>query len=533
MPKLTIDGKEIEVEAGATVFTAAERLGVSIPHFCYHPKLSIAGNCRMCMVQIAGQPKPAISCATQAQEGMVVDTTGAEIREVRRRVLEFILINHPIDCPICDQAGECKLQEYYMSAGLHESRMPLADKVHKSKRVVFGEHVVYDAERCILCTRCVRFMSEVASSPELDVFGRGDHSYIDVADGGQLKSKYSANINDICPVGALTSRDFRFKCRVWYLKQTPTICPGCSQGCNVDLHHHQSVAYRYLPRENEAVNQCWMCDDGRMTYKSINAESRILLPMVKHTGRLEPVEWDDAIKFLLRELGRLFESDVAMRDIAGVASPHATLEESAYFAKFIRTVLGSEHLVAPPLTWQDGYADEFLIRADKTPNRKSLDLLGIAGTHDEAILTKLVRDTDDGKIKGWFLLDQSWMERFPDREMLTRALKQVALLVIIDSNMAPWTEMGQLVLPKVSFAEMDGVFINEHHRAQRIRMSFPPLGEAKSAWQIVAMIAKAMGKDGNFRATTAEDIVAELVSQERTCSGLSYEKIGLLGQPLA
>ena len=235
MPNLTIDGKQIEVPAGTTIIQAADKLGIDIPRYCYHPALPVSGNCRICMVEVEKQPKLQIACYTPVADGMVVKTNSPKVLEARKAVLEFLLVNHPVDCPVCDQAGECKLQDYYMEHGQYDSR--LSDvKVKKEKKAFpIGPTVMLDQERCILCTRCVRFADNITKTSEFGVFNRGDHSQLDVYPGKQLDNNYSGNVVDICPVGALTDTDFRFKCRVWYLAKTKSVCPGCSMGCNITV----------------------------------------------------------------------------------------------------------------------------------------------------------------------------------------------------------------------------------------------------------------------------------------------------------
>ncbi|HEX2441295.1 MAG TPA: 2Fe-2S iron-sulfur cluster-binding protein, partial [Methylomirabilota bacterium] len=267
MPKVTIDGKEIEVPAGTNLIEAARQLGIEVPHYCYHPGLSIAGQCRLCMVDIEKTPRPTIACNTQATDGMVVHTDTERVKQSRRSMMEFHLVNHPLDCPVCDQAGECWLQIYYMKHGLYDPRMT-DEKVHKPKAVPLGPHVMLDAERCILCSRCVRFCDEVTGTGELGIFHRGDHSEIGLFPGRDLTNNYSANVVDICPVGALTDRDFRFQVRVWYLDTAKSICTGCARGCNIDVHVNRRrpphaegrrVA-RLKPRYNADVNAWWLCD---------------------------------------------------------------------------------------------------------------------------------------------------------------------------------------------------------------------------------------------------------------------------------
>src|SRR3989442_307335 len=276
MPTLEIDGQRIEVPEGLTVIQAAERLGIEIPHYCWHPGLSIAGNCRMCLVEVEKSPKLQIACNTRVADGMVVHTTSEKTKAAQRAVLEFLLVNHPIDCPVCDQAGECKLQEYYMDYDRQRSRIPLPEKVHKKKAKPIGPLVILYQERCILCSRCVRFVDEVTHTSELAFYQRGDHVDLDLAPGKVLDNPYSANVVDICPVGALTNRDFRFRARVWYLERSESVCGACANGCNMEIYQREGTIYRFQPRENDAVNQYWMCDAGRMSYRALQAEGRLL-----------------------------------------------------------------------------------------------------------------------------------------------------------------------------------------------------------------------------------------------------------------
>lgn len=262
--KVTIDGRTLDVAAGKTIIQAAHEAGIVVPYYCYHPGLVPDGNCRICLVEVEKAPKLMVACKTPVAEGMVVKTGGARVEEARRSVMEFLLINHPIDCPVCDQAGECKLQDYYYDYDLADSRFK-ESKNNKPKVQIFGEHVAFDGERCILCSRCVRFTRDVSETHELGIFQRGDHSVVGLAPGRTLDNPYSLNVVDICPVGALTSRDFRFRKRVWMLDETPSVCPGCSRGCATSLDHHrrEDKIYRVRPRKNMQANGYWMCDAGR------------------------------------------------------------------------------------------------------------------------------------------------------------------------------------------------------------------------------------------------------------------------------
>src|SRR5262245_46197447 len=302
MPKLTIDGREIEVSPGTNLIEAARLAGVEIPHYCYHPGLSVAGQCRLCMVDIEKAPRPTIACNTQAADGMVVLTQTDRVLETRKSIMEFHLINHPLDCPVCDQAGECYLQIYYMKHALYDPRM-VDEKVHKPKAVPLGPHVILDAERCILCSRCVRFCDEITKTGELGIFNRGDHSEIGLFPGHTLENKYSGNVVDICPVGALTDRDFRFQVRVWYLDSAPSVCPGCARGCNIDVHvnrrrpHHadgRRVA-RLKPRFNAAVNRWWLCDAGRYGFHFVDDRTRLARPRRRVGAAAQDATWDEAL----------------------------------------------------------------------------------------------------------------------------------------------------------------------------------------------------------------------------------------------
>ncbi len=275
MINLTIDGKALQTEPGRSVIEAARENGIEIPHFCWHPRLSVAGNCRMCLVEIEKMPKLAIACATQAAEGMVVHTATPRVIDAREAVMEFLLINHPLDCPICDEAGECKLQDYAYKYSTGRSRFE-EDKVHKPKRVALGPHVMLDVERCIMCSRCVRFCDEIAKKPQLTFTERGDHVVLTTFPGEQLDNPYSMNVIDICPVGALTSREFRFHARVWELSSTESICPGCARGCDINIWVRNNEILRQTPRLNMAVNNEWMCDFGRLeTMKEVGRDTRI------------------------------------------------------------------------------------------------------------------------------------------------------------------------------------------------------------------------------------------------------------------
>src|SRR5436190_2426590 len=329
MPNVTINGQTVEVPAGTNLIEAARKVGVEVPHYCYHPALSIAGQCRLCMVDVEKTPRPTIACNTLAADGMVVWTETDRVKETRKSIMEFHLINHPLDCPVCDQAGECWLQIYYMQHGLYDPRMR-DEKVHKPKAVPLGPHVMLDAERCILCSRCVRFCDEVTRTGELGIFDRGDHSEIGLFPGKELVNKYSGNVVDICPVGALTDRDFRFAVRVWYLDSAKSVCPGCARGCNIEVHvnrrrpHHNEgrrVA-RLKPRFNAEVNRWWICDAGRYGFAFVDDKTRLVTPQGRRDGALGDATWEEAIAALADALRRFAPDEIGV-----VASPKMANED--------------------------------------------------------------------------------------------------------------------------------------------------------------------------------------------------------------
>jgi NADH-quinone oxidoreductase subunit G len=315
MAKFSLNGQQVTAPDGMNLIEAAAINGVTIPHYCYHPGLTVAGNCRMCLCEIEGARGPQIACSQNVKDGLVVRTDTPAVEKMRKGVQEFLLLNHPIDCPICDQAGECRLQDYYMEYGKYENRSDVA-KIQKEKAMDIGPMVILDQERCILCTRCVRFCNEISKSDELIVSGRGDMSVIETFPGKQLDNPYSGNVVDVCPVGALTSKDFRFKMRVWFMKSVKSVCSGCSNGCNTFLDFKDDVSYRYRPRENKQVNDYWMCDGGRLSYKAFN------------DGRQEQVVARGVVSTVgtaLKEVGSLFQGARPAGAVGVVGSPFSSL----------------------------------------------------------------------------------------------------------------------------------------------------------------------------------------------------------------
>lgn len=472
MPKLTIDGKEIEVAPGTTVIEAVRQMGGDVPHFCYHPKLSISGNCRMCLVEVEKMPKPQISCNLAATEGMVVHTQSENAKKWRKNVLEFILVNHPIDCPVCDQAGECKLQNYYLSESVKGSQFD-EEKVHKPKRVPLGPQVMLDDERCIMCSRCIRFCDEITKTSELGFIQRGDHVELRPFPGKQLDNAYSMNTVDICPVGALTSEDFRFKKRVWFLKSADSICTGCANGCNIKLQSDNGIAYRYLPRENEAVNQCWLCDEGRLSYKEINSKNRVLSALRKREGAFEVLTSPQAVAEIAGALQRIGADEVLV-----VGNAQGSNENNYALKKFAEKIAPKSQLLYSKRVAEKPTADDFLRKADKNPNTRGVVHLGFGELHS-------VKAPEVVIVLGE-LAPSDYEKVFAERPELVIALA---------THQSLTTEQADYVLPVTMFAEEEGSFTNFQGRVQRFEKSIAPRSQMQPAWKWLGEISKKMGHD--------------------------------------
>ncbi|MBM4257018.1 MAG: 2Fe-2S iron-sulfur cluster binding domain-containing protein [Deltaproteobacteria bacterium] len=525
MPTIEIDGKKVTVPDGYNVIQAAEQLDIEVPHYCYHPGLSISGNCRMCLVEIEKMPKLQIACNTKVTEGMVVKTTSPKVKAAQTAVLEFILVNHPIDCPICDQAGECKLQDYYMDYGKHQSQIPLEAKVEKKKVVDIGPQVVLDQERCILCARCTRFLDEVTKTSELGLFARGDHTYIDLFPGKKLDNPYSANVVDVCPVGALTHKDFRFKARVWYLEKVESICTKCANGCNIDIYHRRGQMFRFRPRSNPDVNQYWMCDEGRLWYKEFQKESRILNPVARENGAFTPISWDHAVSRVLDRVSQVKEQHGA-KAIAGIVGAKATNEEAYLFTRLLQEQVGTTAIAG--LSWSPANAahDDFLIKADKNPNTRGLKALGLlnGGPTAEDVLNA----AEKGEVKVLLVFAADLSAAFP-QDKLDKALGN-AEVIVCDTDYSGTAEYADVLLPIGTAPETDGTYTNHAGRVQRARQAFPPPGEAKTGWEVLATLR---GKLGGTEPVSITEVFGEISQKVSSFAGLTYGKLGSQGMSLA
>lgn len=549
MSYLTIDDKQVEFKQGQTIIEAALAANIDIPHFCYHPKLSISGNCRICLVEVEKMPKLVISCSTLAAEGMVVHTKSNKTLEARNAVMEFILINHPLDCPICDEAGECKLQDYAYAHGKGESRFEEI-KVRKEKRVQLGPFIKFDGDRCISCSRCIRFSDEVAKSNQLTFVKRGDRVTITTFPGESFDNPYTLNTTDICPVGALTNQDFRFKSRVWEMSSTKSICVGCSRGCNSEIWVRNNEILRLTPRHNEDVNSYWMCDKGRLdTFKFVNADNRVDGTFQRIGSELKKVDWLEAISKAAGEL-KEFKSN----EIAFVGSAYATCEDNYALVKFakalgVNSIDFANHIVP-------GDQDDILIREDKTPNSLGAKLTGVKPGQSGLNLEGMLRSIKEGKIKALYVMEDdvaSFSEEWED------ALKKLSLLIVHSTNFNKTTSYANFVFPASTYAEKNGTFVNFDGRVQRIRPAVSTVEmdraldgmkmsrwdkfgtkfdrwmqghkyDAKPSWKILSLLAAQLNLKLKYE--MAEEVFADLARSVGEFNNLDYDIIGELGSQI-
>ncbi|HEX9887745.1 MAG TPA: molybdopterin-dependent oxidoreductase [Longimicrobiales bacterium] len=516
---LSIDGQEVTVPKGTTLLQASQALGGTVPHYCYHPGLTSPAMCRLCLVEVEGAPKLMPSCVTQAQNGQVVHTESEAALSMRRGVLEFYLVNHPLDCPICDQSGECKLQDYVHDEGRRHGRSREPKRVFG--RDDFGGDVLFYGDRCVMCTRCVRFMNEVEQDPRLTVVERGSRSIIDTFfEEGLEGTHFSGNIVDICPVGALVSKDFLYKQRAWDLKHTPSVCPGCSQGCNIDLHVRDNLVQRLKPRTNLDVNGHWMCDYGRLGYEWMNRRDRVEAPVVRVDGKHRAMGWKEALRALLDRL-----AEIGGAAVRTVASAGASMEDLGAL-EALATHLGGgpgvfRSRVAPDEVPLKGFP-RLVRRQDLAPNRKGAELLGLQRTGGDDGQGGLEDVADhDGIILvlGDELGDQE--------ESFGSAAK---LFVYLGAHPSRAASGADFVLPVTLFTEQEGTFTNHEGRVQRFWPGVDPPGAARPAWLILgALLAELTQGDTPARAEASFRLLAE---RHEAFDGLTYDDIGASGAPV-
>ncbi len=509
---LTIDGQQVTVPKGTTILHAAETIGTRVPHYCYHPGLSSPSMCRLCLVEVEKAPKLVPSCSTPVAEGQVVHTQTEKPLSMRRGVLEFYLQNHPLDCPICDQSGECKLQDYAHAEGRFHGRGREPKRVFG--RDDFGGDVLFYGDRCVMCTRCVRFMNEVEQDPRLTVVERGDRSIIDTFfEEGLEGTNFHGNIVDICPVGALLSKDFLFKQRAWDLDHTPSICPNCSQGCNVELHTRDNLVQRLTPRAKLDVNGHWMCDFGRQDYEWINQGDRLEVPLVRNEKGMRATGWKEALGGLLPGIGS--------GSVRALVSPFLANEDLGAVRALVDHMGGGEIVYrsprAPDETPLKGYP-KLVRRRDLAPNVNGAELLRMKRVGDDQAaggLDSLATHTGVILVVGDDLADQP--ETFGDR---------AALYVFMGTHPAAAASRAHYVLPITTFAEQEGTFTNHENRVQRFWPGLEAPGASRPAWLVLgALLAERTGKTPHTRPEAAFEAIPAF-------GGLTYETVGTRGAVL-
>ncbi len=482
--KFKLNGREIEAEEGRLVIDAAKDVGVEIPHYCYHPALGNPGNCRMCVVEVAGAPKPQISCRTAVREGLDVQSDSAAAKRAQASALELHLVNHPLDCPVCDQSGECGLQDYYMKIGQYQSQVR-ENKQHKDKRVEAGPHVMLDQERCILCTRCTRFVENVTKTYELGVFRRGHAERVELTPGKVLDNDYSGNVVDICPVGALTDRDFRYKVRVWYLDKTDSVCPGCSRGCAVSVHTNTKRPWhndgkrvaRLKPRYNPEINGHWMCDEGRYGFGSLDRDR--LGRVLRLAPREEELSWDAACAAIASELRG--------GAVAFVASGMLSNEDWSA----AKTLFAGAKFYFTPEPDQIGAEDALLKRKEKVPNLKAAEALGLkSGSFDE-----LAADLDAGRVRVLYVVERD-LGRIWGEERAKTLVSRAACGVFQGPNACAVSEAFRYRLPATAYVEESGRFTNFEGKVSKYEKALEPIGSAKPDWEIFDAIRAALETSG-------------------------------------
>jgi NADH-quinone oxidoreductase subunit G len=544
--RVKVDGRELEVPKtmadpisgkplGTTMIQACALANVDVPHYCYHPKLPVAGNCRMCLVEfgtpavgpdrkpimnpdgtpkIAKSPRPAIACATPISPGMEIYTNTPAVKQMREGVLEFLLINHPLDCPICDQAGECKLQEYSVDYGRSQSRFA-EPKVHKPKRVDLGPRIVLDDERCILCTRCIRFTNDIVGDDALGIVNRGSYNTLTAYPGKVFNNNYTLNTVDICPVGALTSKDFRFQMRVWFLKETKSICTSCATGCSIVIGSREEKIYRYEPRENDAVNACWMCDYGRLNYKWIGREDRLI---EVRSSKSEFRNTRDKWPFVLHEISEKLK-EAPLGSVAIIASGRHTNEELYLISKLAKKANALTDSVP-----RKGEGDKLLLNTDRNPNSAGARLMGVAAEPMGSNLPKIAEGIRAGKIKTLIVFGEDVTNHGIGADLLGK----LELLVVSDILPNETTRLAHYLLPGCAHAEKRGTFTNAKGRVQRLMKAIEPRGDARPEWEFLhELVFNVTGRNGFV---SIEGLFNQMAKEVPAFSGLTWASLGDTGK---
>lgn len=534
MPKITIDDHVYVAEKGRTIIQVADEVGVQIPRYCYHPDIGIEGSCRMCLVEVEKSPKLVPACANPILDGMVVRTQTQRVHQAVRYAMEFLLLHHPIDCPVCDQSGECWLQDYYMAHAGHDSRYPLGEKTRRKKAFDLGPRVKLDQERCILCTRCVRFTRNVTKTNEIQVFNRGHKGEIGIFENRPLTNPYSMNVVDVCPVGALTSTDFRFKVRAWFLKGTNSVCAGCSTGCNLRIDHSARAVgggipgytatdgkiYRMIGRRNVEVNRSWLCDEGRLSFHKLERYPRLVRAIVEG----QPTTSAEALA-VTHSRFEAIRKEYGDSAVAALGSAMNTNEAlfllKKYFKGRVDFRLGNE---------VENYQlreDDLLRRLDKHPNTQGAIDLGLAG--ELGGLAGIRQRAERKEVRGMWISFHPQLVGEDAPEILDELQNLIAALdftIVSTTHDLPWARNASVLVPMVAWSEEKGTYTNHAGRIQITNRAVMPRGDAIPLHAAVAELLRL----SNVRVTTDPSTIFEWLSREIPLyAGVDYESLGPLG----
>jgi len=503
MAKVTIDGIEVEVQDGINVIEAAKAADVHVPHFCYHPSLSVVGQCRMCLVEVEGMPKLQAGCATPVKDGMKIAVWNEKVDKARKGQMEFLLINHPLDCPICDKAGECPLQDYSFNYGSVDSRYGEFKRTYPGMdRTAIGPHVIQNMNRCIHCTRCIRFTQEITGTSELAFFKRGASTEVGVYPGTPLDNWMSANVTDICPTGALTPREFRFESRVWNLDSTDSICNGCDVGCNLFIGHRSGQIFRYRPRVNPEVNDHWLCDYGRFSYERYETD-RVVVPKVRtEDDYLGISTWDEALAAIQNAFANAKNSFAVLS--ANMTNEEAWLAKKL-FGDNLKTKTGATVDPIGPIRMKS--RTEWLVGEQGAPNYRGVH--AVLGS-DPAEVENLLANGAAG-IDVLYITDAEFTTRTKDPAVIANLRKAKFLVVHAWDANHPLTEAADVLIPSATHAEKDGTFTNLQGKVQRIHQAFTPKGQAVTDLEALRRIgARLFPNSADFKKADALDVFAEL-----------------------
>jgi len=524
MSYLYIDNERVEYQPGEKVLSVALRIGKEIPHYCYHPGMSIVATCRMCVVDVIdmgnGKPAPNLqtACSLDAAEGMKVSTHNEKVEEGQKLVNEFLLINHPLDCPICDQSGECVLQDYSFKYGSGKSEMDYSKRVNGWRNI--GTFVALERNRCIQCSRCDRFTREITGTNEFGMFNRGHELTVDSYSDRPMTNKFQGNMADICPVGAITEKEFRFKRRVWKLKKNRSICVGCSTGCNVTIEHDRNEIFRLKPVENQNVNKWWLCDEGRLSYRIMNErKSRIVQPYFRVNDNLESISWDEAYRTISDSVNDILpipEEVIALTDTS------ASNEELYLIKRLLKNCFNSENVFCPLPNWEQTESEFFIntiITSDKTPNRAGALANEINGDDKQAKLKKVI----GGDIKVVIVIGSPFLDEFDIQEKLKKA--QLLIHIGVFKNL--WSKIANIVLPGQYYSEKEGTYTNKNQIVQTSEIAVKGFHMTRPEWQILSELLLVLGQKKSF--SSVSDIFDEMGKEAKAFSGLSFDDIGESG----